>query len=255
MGITLPNGLVLIQSVSLLDSYSKASTRVSVSVQNLTSKEIKITGKNQLCELKKVALVSQGLDLPSQRDEPDGVSKQQQCSDFVETEDSESIGSSDEFLKQFGLDKAPLDETQLNVACDLSKKWKSVFAQSDFDLGHTTKVKHRIDLTDDHPIKERYRRVPPSLHGEVRDHLQEMIIKVGVIRPSKCPFAAPIAPIVLVRKKDNSLHFCADYRSLTSKTVKDSYSIPRIEDTLDTLDLQLEIKGILEALNGTQLWI
>ena len=39
-----------------------------------------------------------------------------------------------------------------------------------------------------------------------------------------------------MRKKDGSLRFCIDLRKLNAQTVKDAYSIPRIEDTLDSLN-------------------
>ena len=41
---------------------------------------------------------------------------------------------------------------------------------------------------------------------------------------------------MLVRKKDNSLRMCVDFRKLNSKTVKDAYPIPRIQDNLDSLN-------------------
>ena len=39
--------------------------------------------------------------------------------------------------------------------------------------------------------------------------------------------------MVLVRKKDGGLRFCIDLCKLNNRTVKDGYSLPRIEDTLD----------------------
>ena len=41
---------------------------------------------------------------------------------------------------------------------------------------------------------------------------------------------------MLVRKKDNSWRMCVDFRKLNSKTVKDAYPIPRIQDNLDSLN-------------------
>ena len=39
-----------------------------------------------------------------------------------------------------------------------------------------------------------------------------------------------------MRKKDGSLRFCIDLRHLNNRTIKDAYSLPRIEETLDCLN-------------------
>ena len=41
--------------------------------------------------------------------------------------------------------------------------------------------------------------------------------------------------MVLVRKKDRTLHFCVDYRGLNSVTKLDQFPLPRIDDLLDQL--------------------
>ena len=37
-------------------------------------------------------------------------------------------------------------------------------------------------------------------------------------------------------KKDRALRFCIDLRKLNERTIKDAYSLPRIEDSLDVLN-------------------
>ena len=76
-----------------------------------------------------------------------------------------------------------------------------------------------------------YRRVPPALFQEIREHLTEML-QAGTIKHSQSPYSSNI---VIVRKKDGSIRFCVDFRKLNSKTVKDAYAIPRIEDSLHLL--------------------
>ncbi len=106
-----------------------------------------------------------------------------------------------------------------------------MFSKNDLDFGSTNMVKHETHLTDEHPFKERPRRIPPTMYDEVKSHLKEML-NMGVIRKSSSPFASNI---VLVRKKDGKLRFWIDLRILNARTVKDAYSLLRIDETLDTL--------------------
>ena len=98
-------------------------------------------------------------------------------------------------------------------------------------MGHTSLVKHKIKLNNYTLFKERYRRILPKLFEEVKSHLKEMI-QVRAIRCSNSPWASAV---VLVRKKDGSLHFCIDLRRLNAKMIKDAYSLPCIDETLDCL--------------------
>ena len=99
-------------------------------------------------------------------------------------------------------------------------------------MGKTSIVKHKIKLTDNVPFRERYGRISPHQFEELRKHLQEML-DIGAISKNNSPWTSAI---VLVRKKDGSLRFCIDLRKLNTRTVKDSYSLPRIDESLDCLN-------------------
>jgi hypothetical protein len=53
-----------------------------------------------------------------------------------------------------------------------------------------------------------------------------------VIRPSSSAF---LVSVILVRKTDGSWRMCMDYRTLNSKTIKDKYPIPVVEELLNEL--------------------
>ena len=55
------------------------------------------------------------------------------------------------------------------------------------------------------------------------------MLRSDMIQPSSSPL------IVLVRKKDSSLHFCVDYRKVNSITRKHTYPLPRMDDMLALL--------------------
>lgn len=55
----------------------------------------------------------------------------------------------------------------------------------------------------------------------------------GIIRPSTSPWASPI---ILVKKKDETDRLVVDFGRLKSVTLKDSYPLPRIEDSLDAVN-------------------
>ena len=69
------------------------------------------------------------------------------------------------------------------------------------------------------------------MYDDVRAHIQEML-DIGSLQKSHSPWANAV---ILVQKKDGSLRFCIDLRKLNNQTIKDAYSLPHIDETLDSL--------------------
>ena len=80
-----------------------------------------------------------------------------------------------------------------------------------------------------------YRMAPLELK-ELKTLLEELLSK-GFVHPSTLPWGAP-APVLFVKKKDDTLRLCIDYRKLNRVTVKNKYHLPRIDD------LFVQLKGV-----------
>jgi hypothetical protein len=91
---------------------------------------------------------------------------------------------------------------------------------------------HRIHLLPSTPpVMVRPYRYPQLQKDELECQCVAMLAQ-GIIRPSTSPLSAPV---LLVRKHDNSWRFCMDFRVLNAKTSKDKFPIPIIEELLDKL--------------------
>ena len=105
------------------------------------------------------------------------------------------------------------------------------FAESKDDIGTTDVLSHGMRMVSSETSKLAPRRVPLSQYEIVKEELARMT-RLGVIEPSSSSWASPI---VLSKKKDGSTRFCVDYRRVNNLTIKDSYPLPCIDDTIDSL--------------------
>ncbi|XP_055877178.1 uncharacterized protein LOC129924709 [Biomphalaria glabrata] len=128
-----------------------------------------------------------------------------------------------------------LSEEEYNKAKQLLLEFKDIMQDSENEGGRTNMVTHRIDTGNTRPIRQTPRRLPLAKQQEAA-HMLEQMKEQGILEPSNSPWCSPV---VLVQKKDGSLRFCVDYRALNNVTQKDSYPLPRIDDTLDTPFLEL----------------
>ena len=184
------------------------NTRIPVRICNISAKLMSIPPRANLCELQEVKVLRSWS--PDQNPSMSGK----------KTEDPENQ------LECLGIDitKCCIEGEQQEAATNL-------FSKGPTDLGCTDLTEHEIHLTDDKPFKEPYRRIPPGMFEEVREHLCKML-DTGAIRPSQSPFSSNI---VLVRKKANSLRICIDFRRPNARTIPDAYSILPVDETFNCL--------------------
>ena len=94
-----------------------------------------------------------------------------------------------------------------------------------------TKVTHVIE-TYPHtpPASKCYSNNPTSIY-EMR-LIIDSLLQSGLVRPSNSPYAAAA---FLTKKKDQTWRLVVDYKKLNAVTIVDSYPLPNIETTLQTL--------------------
>jgi hypothetical protein len=124
-----------------------------------------------------------------------------------------------------------LSPTQKKEFEDFLTEYEDLFAWDPTQLGRTNFVQHTIDVGDSAPIKKRWYRTSRIERAFIAEEIQRML-QQGLIEKSKGPWAFPV---VLVRKKNGKLRFCVDYRPLNKVTKRDEYSLPRIDDMMDSL--------------------
>ena len=61
------------------------------------------------------------------------------------------------------------------MVLQLLLKFSDVFAASSNDLGHTDLIKHHIDTSNAHPIRQQTQSVPPAKREDTQELLLNML--------------------------------------------------------------------------------
>ena len=117
------------------------------------------------------------------------------------------------------------------VVRELVLAYHDVFALESNELDCTSAIDHEILIENSKPFKEWFQCIPPPLLEEVHTSLRDML-EAGAIHPSQSPWCNAV---VLVWKKDGTLHFCVDFRCLNERTKKDLYPLPHIQEALESM--------------------
>jgi hypothetical protein len=135
--------------------------------------------------------------------------------------------------RQFDL-SSEVHAVQAKVLTDIPvvSEFPDVFPDDLLGLPLDRDVEFKIELLPSTtPISRRPYRMPPNELAELKVQLNELL-KKGLIHPSSSPWRCPA---IFVKKKDQSLQMCVDYRPLNAVTVKNKYPLPRIGILFDQL--------------------
>ena len=162
-------------------------------------------------------------------DDDESINSQVIDSDPVLHDIYKILPSTDEMQVNDKVDQQPIDEL-LQI---IHEELKDITATNMNDLMRLTQTSaenevltHVISVKPDcEPIKQKSRGIPFNFRADFKKTILEMKA-AGMVVDSKSPWCSPVR---LVRKKDGTIRICVDFRKLNNVTIKDSYSIPKID--------------------------
>jgi hypothetical protein len=123
------------------------------------------------------------------------------------------------------------EPAQVSALRSLLFTYRTIFDTSTPTISHIC-APPMIQTGSQLPIHSRVYRTDPMKQRHLTSHIDEMLTH-GLIEKS---FASWSSPVLLIKKKDGTYRFVVDYRQLNKITERDSYPLPRIDDTLNRLN-------------------
>lgn len=108
--------------------------------------------------------------------------------------------------------------------------YHDIFMQNEEDYGRTTLTRHQMHTTRP-PICLPYHQPNSLLHQKEENQVQQILTQ-SIIRTSSSPWSTVF---VVAKKKDDSCHFCIDFRALNNVSTKNAYPLPCAKDMLESL--------------------
>ena len=216
----LPLGLHVLHAYTRLKN---SSGRVSLVVRNVSDSQIFLKKGVSVARVVSTMLVSPAELSPEMEATLGEESRLEPLSVAVRQE---------KLLEKLNLDGlAHWSPENVMAVRELVLAYHDVFMLENNELGCTSAIEHEICIENDEPFKEQFRHIPPPLLEEVCTSLRDML-EAGAIHPSQSPWCNVV---VLVQKKEGTLHFCVDFRCLSACTKKDSYPLPQIQEALESM--------------------
>ncbi|PAA77512.1 hypothetical protein BOX15_Mlig028235g4 [Macrostomum lignano] len=142
-----------------------------------------------------------------------------------------TVQEADRLREQFRLNETDLSEAQKRKVIELFHRYQNIVSKDQWDIGKTQMGEFKIETTDEIPVRIPLRKQSPEQREFVSGHVQQLL-EHDLIEPSESEWSCPI---VLARKKSGEFRFCCDFRQLNNKTKKDSFPLPLIQESLESL--------------------
>lgn len=127
---------------------------------------------------------------------------------------------------------ANMNLQQKQQMIDLLKEWSILLGKPKAGATTHNNINHQIRLVENSKIINLHPyRCSPATQMQIDKHVAELL-QNEMIEESNSSWSSPV---LLVSKKDGSTRMVIDYRNLNSITRTDSYSVPRIDETLDAV--------------------
>ena len=134
----------LVVAPLLLQYQYKYSHKIPVVVSNVTNRTITVQPKAILCEIQPVTV-----------EKIMGNGKEESKTGVID---------------RVNINTETLSESQIQLGEHLLCDYSDIFSKNDLDIWFTSIIIHKINLTDERPFKQRYRKIPPSMYEEVRNN-------------------------------------------------------------------------------------
>ena len=167
-----------------------------------------------LCEMACASIIDSGID----EDEEGGEDNSVNDGDLLELPDFKG----NESIADVKINP-DLSEIQKKEVREILNDFRDVLTDIP---GETSLIEHDINLTSDQPVRTKQYPLPFSRTETIKAETKKML-DMGIIEPSKSPY---MSPVVLVKKADQSIRFCIDFRNLNKLTVFDAEPIPNPDE-------------------------
>ena len=125
-----------------------------------------------------------------------------------------------------------LSEAQKTQVREMLWRERRAFAEDQGTIGSAEDLQMGISTEDEVPVQKRYNSIPQPLLTQVKGHVEDMLNRGWITRSS----SAWSSPVVIVRKQGGEIRLCCDFRQLNSKTIADKHPLPRVQESLDSLN-------------------